>query len=587
MKKRERFTLVALGIFALCLFAFPMMVLADELHVGSGQIYSTISAAVTAAKDGDVIIVHDGTYNENVDITKSLTIKSESGSANTTVSAANAEDHVFDVQTNNVTIGSENCGFSIYGATGNKKAGIYLNGRTGCIVQDNRCGWDDTHNNTYGIYLENSSNNNTLTGNTASSNTNYGIFLFQSGNNALTGNTCSSNDNHGIYLSYLCNDNTLTGNTASSNYYGIYLYYLNNANTLTGNTANNNGNYGIYLWYSSNNTIYLNNLSGNTSGNAYVENVSDNIWRSPTTIYYDYNGGSFHKNYLGNYYGNYSGSDADGDGIGNTAYIGMGMTDNYPLMDTSACYLLQAWWLSGDSKMYKDDMSKAPGSVTITNGGSHIWIADQAALININVPGTDSWTGQIAFTSAPANGHSFKVEIGYWNGTNFIAGGPDATLTGNGSKTVFTYTTDASAFTVNTGNYLALRITNNSTLSYAVQTGGAWSYCSSPNSSKNYLVSVENNSMTENVPKEYALHQNYPNPFNPVTKISYEIPVKSLVTLKVYDMLGREVARLYDGEREAGRYEAEFNGMRFSSGVYFYKLEAGSYTAVKKLLLVK
>jgi len=701
MKKRERFTLVALGIFALCLFAFPMMVLADELHVGSGQIYSTISAAVTAAKDGDVIIVHDGTYNENVDITKSLTIKSESGSANTTVSAANAEDHVFDVQTNNVTIGSENCGFSIYGATGNKKAGIYLNGRTGCIVQDNRCGWDDTHNNTYGIYLENSSNNNTLTGNTASSNnygiylenssnantltgntvsSNYfgiylyfssnntltgntannneyegicldyscnantltdntaesngdcgiylydsnnntltgntassndycgiylssssnstltgntassndcGIFLNESGNNTLTGNTASFNAEYGIYLYYSCNANTLTGNTASSNYYGIYLYYLNNANTLTGNTANNNGNYGIYLWYSSNNTIYLNNLSGNTSGNAYVENVSDNIWRSPTTIYYDYNGGSFHKNYLGNYYGNYSGSDADGDGIGNTAYIGMGMTDNYPLMDTSACYLLQAWWLSGDSKMYKDDMSKAPGSVTITNGGSHIWIADQAALININVPGTDSWTGQIAFTSAPANGHSFKVEIGYWNGTNFIAGGPDATLTGNGSKTVFTYTTDASAFTVNTGNYLALRITNNSTLSYAVQTGGAWSYCSSPNSSKNYLVSVENNSMTENVPKEYALHQNYPNPFNPVTKISYEIPVKSQVTLKVYDMLGREVARLYDGEREAGRYEAEFNGMRFSSGVYFYKLEAGSYKAVKKLLLLK
>jgi hypothetical protein len=99
-----------------------------------------------------------------------------------------------------------------------------------------------------------------------------------------------------------------------------------------------------------------------------------------------------------------------------------------------------------------------------------------------------------------------------------------------------------------------------------------------------YTGSVE---VEISAPKEYALHQNYPNPFNPVTKISYEIPVKSQVTLKVYDMLGREVAKLYEGEREAGRYEAEFNGMRFSSGVYFYKLEAGSYTAVKKLLLVK
>ncbi|MBP8976205.1 MAG: T9SS type A sorting domain-containing protein, partial [Bacteroidetes bacterium] len=219
---------------------------------------------------------------------------------------------------------------------------------------------------------------------------------------------------------------------------------------------------------------------------------------------------------------------------------------------------------------------------------SNIWIADQATLIDINIPGTDSWTGQIVFTSAPANGETFTVEIGSsTDGSDFIAGGPDATISGKDTVTVFTFETDSRAFTVSAGSYLALRITNNSSKNYAVKTGSAWSYCSSPYSSYNYLVSVDNNSMTENAPKEYALHQNYPNPFNPVTKISYEIPVKSQVTLKVYDMLGREVARLYDGEREAGRYEAEFNGMRFASGVYFYKLEAGSYTAVKKLLLVK
>jgi hypothetical protein len=90
-----------------------------------------------------------------------------------------------------------------------------------------------------------------------------------------------------------------------------------------------------------------------------------------------------------------------------------------------------------------------------------------------------------------------------------------------------------------------------------------------------------------NIPTEYGLSQNYPNPFNPVTQISYALPEAGYVTLKVYDVLGREVATLVDEHKEAGYYEVEFNGSRLSSGVYFYKLVAGSYTSIKKLLLAK
>ncbi|MDI6803992.1 MAG: T9SS type A sorting domain-containing protein [Bacteroidota bacterium] len=89
------------------------------------------------------------------------------------------------------------------------------------------------------------------------------------------------------------------------------------------------------------------------------------------------------------------------------------------------------------------------------------------------------------------------------------------------------------------------------------------------------------------LPTKFSLGQNYPNPFNPTTVINYSLPIDNYVTLKVYDVLGREVSMLVDEYKDAGYYEVEFNGSSLSSGVYFYKLTAGSYTAMKKLLITK
>ena len=96
----------------------------------------------------------------------------------------------------------------------------------------------------------------------------------------------------------------------------------------------------------------------------------------------------------------------------------------------------------------------------------------------------------------------------------------------------------------------------------------------------------------ETVPKEFALFQNYPNPFNPTTHINYQMPHNSYVVLKLYDLLGREVVTLVDEFRKAGRYSAAWDGTsssgnRISSGVYFYRLTADSFTNVKKLLVLK
>ncbi|MCB0748662.1 MAG: T9SS type A sorting domain-containing protein, partial [Ignavibacteriae bacterium] len=87
--------------------------------------------------------------------------------------------------------------------------------------------------------------------------------------------------------------------------------------------------------------------------------------------------------------------------------------------------------------------------------------------------------------------------------------------------------------------------------------------------------------------EEYRLNQNYPNPFNPVTKISYQIPTPGLVTLRIYDVLGREVRTLVNKELNSGKYEIEFDASSLSSGIYFYSLRAESFASTKKIVLMK
>lgn len=110
---------------------------------------------------------------------------------------------------------------------------------------------------------------------------------------------------------------------------------------------------------------------------------------------------------------------------------------------------------------------------------------------------------------------------------------------------------------------------------------------------ENHISEIEINSedgVTENltvIPTEYSLSQNYPNPFNPTTNIKFDIPNVSNVKLAVYDLTGREVAALVDKELQPGRYEYKFDGSSLASGMYFYKITAGAFSVVKKMVLIK
>ncbi len=93
--------------------------------------------------------------------------------------------------------------------------------------------------------------------------------------------------------------------------------------------------------------------------------------------------------------------------------------------------------------------------------------------------------------------------------------------------------------------------------------------------------------LVSSVADKYSLAQNYPNPFNPTTKINFAIPSNGFVSLKVYDIAGKEVMTLVNKNMTVGSYAVDFNGAFLSSGVYFYRLEAGSFTETKKMMLVK
>lgn len=125
-----------------------------------------------------------------------------------------------------------------------------------------------------------------------------------------------------------------------------------------------------------------------------------------------------------------------------------------------------------------------------------------------------------------------------------------------------------------------------------VTSGAKYEYKIQSVSTKGTTADLNTLAVTVDVPKTYALYQNYPNPFNPTTVISYQLSAVSNVTLKVYDILGREVATLVSGQQNAGVYKANLNASRFASGVYFYRMNAvqnngQTFVSIKKLMLAK
>ena len=241
-----------------------------------------IQAAVDAAGAGDSIFVWNGSYSENVNVDKPrLTLEGE-GADVVTVTAASADDHVFEVR-NCVNIS----GFAVRGATDSGVAGIYLDNVNHCNISGN-----DVCGSRYGIYMKYSSSN-ALSDNTASSNNVYGVYLRYSNYNTLSSNTVNLNNVYGIYLER-SSSNTLSGNTANlNNDHGIHISSSSD-NALSSNTANLNNDYGVYMEYSSNNTLQNNTISGSSYNfgvwgsdlSHYIQDIDTNNTVDGRSIHY-------------------------------------------------------------------------------------------------------------------------------------------------------------------------------------------------------------------------------------------------------------------------------------------------------------
>jgi hypothetical protein len=140
-------------------------------------------------------------------------------------------------------------------------------------------------------------------------------------------------------------------------------------------------------------------------------------------------------------------------------------------------------------------------------------------------------------------------------------------------------------------NYLDtnLRLITGDARSVVFTTGGTWFSSRALTGELRYVVSTTTGitNLNTGIPEGFKLSQNYPNPFNPSTNIKFDIPENNNVTLKVYNVHGQEVAVLANGEYTAGSYMVNWNATGIASGVYFYTIQAGSFTQTKKLLLVK
>jgi parallel beta-helix repeat protein len=354
-------------VFGVCvgllvLGAFVGAASATDWYVNPGE---SIQAAVVVASPGDMIIVRDGTYTENVDVNKRLTIESENGADKTIVQAADANDTVFEVTTDYGNIS----GFTV----ANNTYGMCLCNVEHCDISYN------TISTFLGINVSNSFNNliisNKMTGG------GIGIDLDSSNNNLLISNSIPSslfginlrNSSHnGIFFSdiasdiwaiklYNSSDNSILFSDIDSDIWAIKLYnssdnsilfsdivrsiyaieFSGSADNIVRHNNIDSNVFGIYLRNSSNNKIYQNNFINN--GYGILGSFSDNIWNSTEKITYTHNSNTF-TSHLGNYWDDYpekypSANEIDSTGIWDTPYIIGEDEDSYSLVEPFENYI--------------------------------------------------------------------------------------------------------------------------------------------------------------------------------------------------------------------------------------------------------
>ena len=200
------------------------------------------------------------------------------------------------------------------------------------------------------------------------------------------------------------------------------------------------------------------------------------------------------------------------------------------------------------------------GTILRTNNGGGVYLPVE--LISFDVIYSNSSIKLKWLTATELNNHGFEIERSL-DKTNWATIGFREGKGTTSEPQDYTYSDDISEISSSKLYYRLKQVDFNGTFEYTK------------------IVEVEI------APTKFALQQNYPNPFNPSTKISWQSPVGSWQTLKIYDILGKEIATLVNEEKPAGNYEVDFNASQLASGIYYYQLRAGDYVETKKMILLK
>jgi photosystem II stability/assembly factor-like uncharacterized protein len=245
----------------------------------------------------------------------------------------------------------------------------------------------------------------------------------------------------------------------------------------------------------------------------------------------------------------------------------------------------------GDRTMYYNDVTAIIRRDTIINGNRYS-IIEYSGIVNLN-PGL--WPALIVarFDSNTGNYYQYNLSLSqdilsdstycpvpstyYW-GTLSIINSKTILGVNTSSRIVdINYDTEerARGFGIVASSRISFREFTSMQLTYAKING------------VEYATNTSIKSNMHDIPTKYSLYQNYPNPFNPTTTLSFALPLESFVSLKVYDVMGREVATIVSEELSPGTYIRQWNAANMSNGIYFYRLNAGSFTNTKKLILLK
>lgn len=559
---------------------------------------ATIQSAICGAQDGDTVLVTEGTYYERLDFLgkdilltsnylftgDTLTIQNTIIDADTTVLGATDTMSVI-VFNNGETSDAIVQGFTIQNGLGVNYSGlnrwfgggIYCDG-TSPTITHNIIRWNSVAHGGGGLCAMSDANvivtYNTFTENYAGKSGGGGVFAYNSfaviSHNDIIGNFTDTTGlgqydlgmGGGIYSSnsQMDGSNTITHNNIRDNIActggGICSYVRNydtiSNNIITGNMATGQGNVGSFIWRNRGGGISLyHTFFGTVSNNE----IADNYARD--------NGGGIHM------WQNHAVYEAHVDSnviIGNISQIGGGIcaedwldngfitcnlvAENVAIKGGGISFLTSSMSLAGNTIAY---------NIASTNGGG------------LHGYSTSQYLVEVMNTICWGNGSEIWNESGIQFGVTYcdVEGG----FTGVGNINC-----DPTFCYPDTGNYFLI---DTSCCVGAGQGGvdiGA------------YGIGCESlgiYSRVDVLPAKYSLSPNYPNPFNPTTTIGYCLPVTSFVKLSVYNILGHEVETLVNQEQPAGNYRVIWNADNMTSGLYFYRVQAGEYVETRKMVLLR